>query len=194
MSTDQSTSGAPNQNASGDDEGKKDVVAYDTYRKAIGEVKATKAKLAEYEAMIETERQAKLSEQGKYKEQAEDLMKKLSEKDLQIKKTVQTFGRKVFEQETKQIALQLGARTEAVDDILKVGDFSDVEIDENFSINKEQLKMKVEELAKAKPYFFANSPSKINDVVPSGKSQGSTSDLSKLSREEILALLKNAKD
>jgi small-conductance mechanosensitive channel len=179
------------QNASGDDE--KDVVAYSTYRKTVGEVKSLKAKLAEIEAEREQERQSKLAEQGKYKEQAEELLKKLSEKDSQVKKVVNTFGRKVFETEAKSLALGLGARPEAVDDILKVGAWDDVEIDEEFNVNKEQLKLKIEELSKSKPYFFGGNPKAPQSVIPSSNLDVSKTDLSKLSMEELRELAKKIK-
>lgn len=178
-------------NASGDEE--KDVVAYSTYRKTVGEVKSLKAKLAELEAEKEAERQAKLAEQGKYKEQSEELLKKLQEKDQQVKKVVGTFGRKVFETEAKSLALGLGARPEAVDDILKVGSWDDVEIDEEFNVNKEQLKLKIEELSKSKPYFFGGNPKAPQSVIPSSSIDITKTDLSKLSMDELRELAKQIK-
>jgi hypothetical protein len=176
----------------GDD--KKDVVAYDTYRRTVSEVKSLKAKLAELEAERDHQSQQKLAEQGKYKEQAESLLKKLSEKDEQVKKVVTTFGQKVFESEAKGLALGLGARPDAIDDILKVGNWNDVEIDDSFNVNKEQLKLKIEELSKTKPWFFGGNPKAPESVIPghaSGKSFGK--DLSKLSLDEIRELAKHIK-
>lgn len=173
---------------------KKDVVAYDTYRRAIGEVKQLKAKLAEIEAERERENQLKLAEQGKYKEQAENLFKKLSEKEEQIKNVVTTFGKRVFETEAKSLALGLGARPEAIDDILKVGNWDDVEIDEHFNINKDQLKLKIEELSKTKPWFFVSNTKAPQTVIPSNKATGNNvRDLSKLSLDEIRELAKQMK-
>lgn len=178
-------------------EAKKDVVAYDTYRRTVGEVKALKSKLAELEAEREAERQAKLSEQGKYKEQAEELLKKLAEKDQQVKKVVTTFGRKVFEQEAKSLALGLGARQDALDDILKVGNFSDVEAeidpDNNFSINKDQLKLKLEELAKTKPFYFQKTTEPVKDLIPNSKVTSGNKSIKDMSLEELRELAKQIK-
>jgi hypothetical protein len=55
----------------------KDSVAYETYRKAIGEVKSFKAKISEYEAREAEREQAVLAEQGKYKEALESERKKV---------------------------------------------------------------------------------------------------------------------
>jgi hypothetical protein len=172
---------------------KKDVVAYDTYRRTVGEVKSLKAKLAELEAEREQQEQLKLAEQGKYKEQAETLFKKLSEKEEQVKKVVTTFGRKVFETEAKGLALGLGAKPEAVEDILKVGSWDDVEIDDQFNVNKDQLKNKIEELAKSKPWFFGGNPKAPQSVVPGKANVNGASDLSKLSLDEIRELAKQIK-
>lgn len=170
-----------------------DVVAYDTYRRTVGEVKNLKAKLAEIEAEREHERLAKLSEQGKYKEQSEDLLKKLNEKDLQVKKVVSTFGRKVFESEAKSLALGLGAKPEAIDDILKVGAWDEVEIDEQFNVNKDQLKLKLEELVKSKPYFFGGNPKAPESIIPAKQLSNGKMDFSKMSMEELREIAKQIK-
>lgn len=171
----------------------KDVVAYETYRKTVGEVKSLKAKLAEIETEREQERLSKLSEQGKYKEQSEDLIKKLDEKNNQVKKVVLTFGRKVFESEAKTLALGMGARPEAVEDILKVGNWDDVEIDDEFNVNRDQLKLKIEELSKTKPYFFGNTQSGPKNIIPSSNTKNNKTDLSKLSLDELRELAKQIK-
>jgi len=173
---------------------KKDLVAYETYRRAIGEVKQLKAKLAEIEAEREREQQSKLAEQGKYKEQAESLLKKLSEKDEQIKSIVSSFGKRVFETEAKSIALGLGARPEAIDDILKVGNWDDIEIDNNFNINKDQLRMKIDDLLKSKPWFSVSNTKAPQSIIPTNRvTDNSARDLSKLSLEEIRELAKQIK-
>lgn len=178
---------------SGSADQKDDVVAYDTYRRTVGEVKSLKAKLAEIEAEREQERQSKLAEQGKYKEQSEELLKKLNEKDQQVKKVVSTFGRKVFESEAKTLALGLGAKPEAVEDILKVGAWDEVEIDEQFNVNKDQLKLKIEELAKTKPYFFGGNPKAPESIIPAKNLSNGKMDFSKMSMDELREIAKQIK-
>jgi hypothetical protein len=172
----------------------KDTVAYDTYRKAIGELKSIKAKMSEYEAKESQREQSLLAEQGKYKEALDNTVKKQRELELALEAKDKAFAKKVFTKEVEAVALQFGARKEALEDIVKVGDWSTVEIDENFSINQEQLKAQITALSKAKPFYFVSTAAAPRDVntsssgaVPSSKS------VNELSKAEILSLLSDLK-
>lgn len=177
-------------------EEKKDFVAYETYRRAVGEVKALKAKLNELLAQKEAEEQQRLSEQGKWKEKAELLEKALREKDERLNSIVSTFARRVFEESAKQVAQEVGARKEAVQDILRVADFSDVEVTEDFTVNRDQLKAKLEALSKEKPWFFEQKKPSVPSATPfvSEASLTSNKKLEDLSWDELKALAKTIKD
>lgn len=142
----------------------KDVVKYDTYRKAIGELKSLKAKMNEYEAKEQEREQALLAEQGKFKEALESALNKKKELEHALEAKEKAFAKKIFTKEVQEVALSLGARKDALDDIVKVGDWSSVEIDENFSINKDQLKSQIASLSKSKPFYFASSVAAPRDV------------------------------
>lgn len=182
----------PSVNASGEPS-EKDVVKYETYRKAIGELKALKSKIGEYETREQEREQSLLAEQGKYKEALETTVKKQRELEAALEAKEKAFAKKIFTKEVQELAIQFGARKEALEDIVKVGDWSAVEIDENFSINKDQLKNQIASLAKSKPFYFvsnANPPRDVNTAptgAPSGKS------VQELSKDEILAQLRNLK-
>lgn len=173
---------------------KKDMVSYETYRRTVGEVKALKAKLAELQAQREAEEQARLAEQGKWKEKAELLEKALREKEQKFESAVNSFAKKIFTESAKQVALQVGVRKEAIDDVLKVADFSDVEIGEDFTVNQDQLRMRLEELAKQKPWFFEKPKAQVNPVLPSTQAPLVTKKLEDLSWEELRALAKQLPD
>lgn len=173
---------------------KKDMVAYETYRRTVGEVKALKAKLAELQAQREAEEQQRLAEQGKWKEKAELLERALKEKDQKFETVVNNFAKKIFTESAKQVAMQVGVRKEAIDDVLKVADFSDIEIGEDFSVNQEQLKSKLEELSKQKPWFFEKQKPQVSPVLPSTQAPLVTKKLEDLSWEELRALAKQLPD
>lgn len=168
MSEIQSASGTTPPVSDSEGQGK-DTVAYDTYKRTVSEVKSLKSKLAELQAEKEAESQAKLAEQGKWKEKAELAEKMLSEEKKKANLILQNFGKKQLESVVKSEALKLGAKTEAIDDIIKVADFSDVEVDETFNINQDQIGLKLTELAKKKPYFFSSTSKPVSDVVPSSQ-------------------------
>lgn len=142
-------------------------VSYETYKKTVAAEKSLREKLNAMEAEREAEKQARLTEQGKFKESAEEWQKKAMTADEEKKKLAQNFGMKIFSSEVKTTALQMGATPEAVDDILKVGDWSDVEIGEDFSVDKEKLKGALSKLQTAKPWFFTKSATAPKDVNPS---------------------------
>jgi hypothetical protein len=167
----------------------KDVVKYDTYRKAIGELKSLKAKMGEYEAKEQEREQAILAEQGKFKEALEAAVLKKKELEQALEAKEKAFAKKIFTKEVQEVALSLGARKDALDDIVKVGDWSSVEIDENFSINKDQLKAQIASLSKSKPFYFAGSASAPRDVLTSSKAIPAEKKLEEMSIDELKAKL-----
>lgn len=171
----------------------KDSVAYETYRKVLGESKSLKAKLQEYETKEAEREQTVLAEQGKLKEALELSVKKQKELEGALNAKEKAFAKKVFTKEVESVALQLGARKEALEDIVKVGDWSSVEIDEDFTINQDQLKASLANLAKSKPFYFTSSPKTPADVSAGANGAPKGKALSELTKDEILAQLKQVK-
>lgn len=167
----------------------KDVVKYDTYRKAIGELKTLKSKMSEYEAREQEREQSLLAEQGKFKEALESAISKKKELEQALEAKEKAFAKKIFTKEVQEVALSLGARKDALDDIVKVGDWSSVEIDENFSINKDQLKAQIANLSKSKPFYFSGSATAPRDVNTSTGSAPASKKLEDMSIEELKAKL-----
>lgn len=167
-------------------------VSYETYRRAVGEVKQLKQKLNELLAQKEAEEQARLAEQGKWKEKAELLERSLKEKENKFSEVVNQFAKRIFTESAKQVAAQVGVKKEAIDDVLKVADFSDVEIGEDFSIDSNKLKAKFEELAKHKPWYFEHKsePIKTLPSLNANISDGQKKNLADLSWDELKQLAK----
>jgi hypothetical protein len=176
-------------NASGE-ASTKDSVAYETYRKAVGEVKTLKARMAEFEAKESEREQQLLAEQGKYKEALDNTVKKTRDLEAALEAKDKAFAKRVFTKEVEAVALQFGARKEALEDIVKVGDWSTVEIDENFTINQEQLKAQIAALSKNKPFYFVSNATPPRDVSTSQSGAPSGKSVNELSKEEILAQLR----
>lgn len=167
----------------------KDVVKYDTYRKAIGELKTLKSKMSEYEAREQEREQSLLAEQGKFKEALESAISKKKELEQALEAKEKAFAKKIFTKEVQEVALSLGARKDALDDIVKVGDWSSVEIDENFAINKDQLKAQIANLSKSKPFYFSGSATAPRDVNTSTGSAPASKKLEDMSIDELKAKL-----
>lgn len=186
-------SGQPNNDAGGGDlePGSKDMVSYDTYSKTVSEVKKLKLKLSELSSK-ETERESTLlAEQGKWKEAAEAAAKKSKELQEKVSEKDKVFAKKVFNAELRASANRFGIIPEILDDLPKLGDWSKVEIDDEFNIDKASLDAALSELVKAKPFLTKKSVATPKDVntTMSGGAQ-SKIDISKLSQAEVAELLK----
>lgn len=171
----------------------KDVVKYETYKKAVDEVKSIKGKLSEYEAREQERQREILAEQGKFKEALESTLKKQRELEAALEAKDKAFAKKIFTKEVQEIALSLGARKEALEDIVKVGDWSTVEIDEQFQINRDQLKAQIANLSKSKPFYFANNATAPRDVNTSASGQPGKKSVTEMTKDEIIAQLKSLK-
>lgn len=184
-------SGQSTEGSAGSRDSSGDVVKYETYSKAIGEIKALKSKLNEFQAKEHEREQTVLAEQGKYKEALENALKSKRDIEEALKAKDAAYAKTVFQKEVKALAVQMGARKEALEDIVKVGDWSSVEIDESFNLNVDQLKTQIANLAKSKPYFFTNTASKPGDVhVSAGKFESGEKSIKELSKDEIIEKLK----
>lgn len=184
-------SGQSTEGSAGSRDSSGDVVKYETYSKAIGEIKALKSKLNEFQAKEHEREQTVLAEQGKYKEALESALKSKRDIEEALKAKDAAYAKTVFQKEVKALAVSMGARKEALEDIVKVGDWSSVEIDESFNLNIDQLKTQISNLAKSKPYFFTNTATKPGDVhVSAGKFESGEKSVKDLSKDEIIKKLK----
>jgi len=183
-------SGHQVEGSAGSKDSSSDSVKYETYSRAIGEIKALKAKLNEFQAKEHEREQTVLAEQGKYKEALEGVLKSKREIEDALKAKDAAYAKTIFQKEVKQLALTMGARKEALDDIVKVGDWSSVEIDESFNLNTEQLKTQIANLAKSKPYFFATGAQKPGDVHLSAGTFSGEKPVKELTKDELIEKLK----
>lgn len=162
-----------------------DVVKYETYKKTISELKNVKSKLSEYESKVREREQIELAEKGKFKEALDSEISRRKELEQELQAKEKAFAKKIFTKEVQEIALQFGARKEALEDIVKVGDWHEVEIDENFTINKDQLKSQIANLAKSKPFFFVNTAAAPRDISNVASAAPREKEASEMSIDEI---------
>jgi hypothetical protein len=189
MAEDLSTSGAPNEAAGGNHGTTKDVVSYDTYRKAIGEVKKLKEVLDTVAREKEEQQNSAMIEQNRFKELAEAKIKENEELKRKFQHTQKSFVEQNLKQVVARYAKDMGAIEGAVDQIYSVGDWSSVDLGEDFSVNADKVKELVGELSKKSPWFFKKTPAGIKDVsMGSNGINTSGADLSKLTTEELIKL------
>jgi hypothetical protein len=196
MSETQSTSGTTEATASGATQETtetsaasgseiKDSVAYDTYRKVLGEKKKASEKLAAMEADLQKMKEEKLQLEGKKDEYIDTLKKKLTDLEMNHKKMVGTYAYNSVTNSLKTEALKHGCiDTEA---LVKLIDVSALEVSEDFNVDQENLKTAVEDLKKQKPYLFSKEAPKfvdpkkpVVDVAKQGLKGKSVDELSKM--------------
>jgi len=196
MSDDKGTSGASTDTASG--QSGNDTVSYQTYKKAIGEVKKLKEALDSVMSEREQSQQAALAEQGKYKEIAEKFQKELKDKEELLKKKDSMFVQQNLKQSVARLAKDFGAKEEAIDEIFAVGSakeyWKSIEVKDDYTVNLDQVKSALGEMSQKSPWFFVKQAQAPKDVVLGGGSGVVTSDdLKKLSMDDLKKLAKNAK-
>ena len=196
MSEDKGTSGASTDTASG--QSGNDTVSYQTYKKAIGEVKKLKEALDSVMSEREQSQQAALAEQGKYKEIAEKFQKELKDKEELLKKKDSMFVQQNLKQSVARLAKDFGAKEEAIDEIFAVGSakeyWKSIEVKDDYTVNLDQVKSALGEMSQKSPWFFVKQAQAPKDVVLGGGSGVVTSDdLKKLSMDDLKKLAKNAK-
>lgn len=188
----QGSNGSSNENANGNQG--KGQVAYETYQKVLGSLKKKEQMLDALEAKAKELEANQLAEQGKYKEISEQLKAELKKKDDEFKKKESFFVKTNLKNTVAKYAKELGAIDQALDDIYKVEDWSDVEFKEDYTVNEEQILTKVKDLTSKKPFYFKKQVNAPKDVVLGGNGAASgSSDLSKLSYDELLKIAKSAK-
>jgi len=198
MSTD-STSGA-STDASGTEENKplQDNYPKDFVEKLLKEKKNArsaadeaarqaaelKEKLAEYETK-------KLEEQGKYQELLQAERERLKAKDQEYSLLKTTIIQDRVRSAIAVEASKLGCVD--VDALIKVGDLSKITPDpKTLDVDGNEVVSFVNEMLAGKPYLFKQAAPRVNDLPPSSQ-PGQATDMSKLSRAELMDLLAKSK-
>lgn len=188
MSDDKGTSGASTDTASG--QSGNDTVSYQTYKKAIGEVKKLKEALDSVMSEREQSQQAALAEQGKYKEIAEKFQKELKDKEELLKKKDSMFVQQNLKQSVARLAKDFGAKEEAIDEIFAVGSakeyWKSIEVKDDYTVNLDQVKSALGEMSQKSPWFFVKQAQAPKDVVFGGPQITTEVDVKKMSKDQLI--------
>lgn len=166
----------------------------------LAETKAAKEKARlESEARVKVEaelkelKEARLREEGKFKEIAEAREKEARESKEELNRFKLDNERKLFRMKAKALAMELGAKAEAVDDLVKVGDWSDCDLSNEETLDQ-KIKDSISRMKQSKPFYFGNTtkaPSDVN-IAPGSSASNLGKPLHQLSHEEILELAKKS--
>lgn len=201
MNETKETSGQPDQNASGVDQetGSSDSVsaaesALQAHnRKILTELKNERNKRRETELTLQKIEEEKLLTQNQFKELAEKRAKEAADAKAELEKMKKTILYDKFKDAVRTEAVNMGVPSNAVNALIKSGDWSDVEVDqETFEVNGDQLKAALAKMQKEQDFFFVKSAKGVKDVQP-GNGIPVGKPLNEMSREELSLLAKNYK-
>lgn len=154
------------------------------------EAKLSRQKNAELKKQFEEEKKKQLAEQGQYKELAEIYKRKAEDLEGQTQKFKQAFGLKILSDAVEIEATKLGARN--VDDVLRLIPIDQIPIDEQFNVDRNSVKVMLEDFKKNRDYLFAGRPGpKVADAAPGKIEAKKQKTIDEMSAEEIQAILKN---
>jgi hypothetical protein len=168
------------------DQERKDAVAYETYKRVLGEKKKLEEKYEAMSAEISSLKDAKLESEGKTLELLDSTKKRLSETENRFKKAVGSFSYRLVSSAISQEAAKLGCTN--VQDLIALSDLSGIEVNDDFAVSTEQVAELVEKQRRERPYLFTKTAAKAN--VGAGVSMPDAKpDNSKLSLREQAKLV-----
>lgn len=189
-----------NLEVSDNQEQKKDVVAYETYRKTVGEVKKLKPELrAKEEENLELKRQVELYEQQKAESEGrkDDVIKSLRDKIVEVETERSTIKKNyawnALSAQIKSEAIKQGCvNPDKLIRLMPEEDLKGIDINDEFMINSEDLERVI---AKAKADnsdigLFGMKKVNVNDVKNPGLPQATEEKLTP--QEAIRAQLKKS--
>lgn len=152
----------PDQTPPENKEPSKDV-SYDTHRKLLGQKKTLQDKFTTMEQELTSLREKSLGDEGKKDELIDSLRGRLSETEGKLKNAVGTFGYKTVSSEFKTEALKMGCVETDLAMMSIQEELKTLDIDDDFNVDRSQVKSILENLKKSKPILFQKSVPNIPD-------------------------------
>ena len=165
-----------------------DKVSYETYKKVLSEAKKAKLTNSEISKELDVLKQAELESKGQQAKLIENLRIQVAEQE----KLAQGFKKDFAFQSFKNAVVVEGTKHGCLDYdlMMKAIDVSTIDINDDFTINQEDLTKAVSELVSKKPYLFKKAVPQIKDSIPGQvNSTNGKLDLNKLSLTEKLKML-----
>lgn len=180
------SSGQPENNSSGDNQGQENKepvvqnsVSYESHKKLLAEKKRVQAQLEELNSKFSQLSNEKLEAEGNKDKLIERLREEATTFKSENQKLKQTWAFDKVSGQFMSEAAKLGCKDPSA--LVKLLDFGDIDIDDRFQVNADDMKYKLEQAKKSMPYFFEKEAAPISDGAPVNvKSNEGQDDLSKL--------------
>lgn len=156
------------------------------------EAKSYRQKNAELQKQLESIQQKQMSEQGQFRELYETTKTRLSDTEQKLAQAQQAFGYKAIESVVIDEAMKHGCRD--TETLMQVMPIEEIPIGDNFKVDRDAVRLLLDDMKKNKPYFFKNQAApNVSDVVPKPQTTEKKLDLTKLSPHELAHLLAASK-
>jgi len=130
------------------------------------ESKGYRLRLQEEKRQREDAERQRLESDGKWQELADKYRKELEQSKTMGSKLKSAFEMKVIADQISTQAQRMGCGAEYVDLILNTVDPSKFSVDENLSVDTQQVTQELEKIRAAKPRLFEQPTPRIHDGVP----------------------------
>lgn len=169
-------------------------VDYRTYSKVLTKLKKLESSYKDLEGMAEDLKREKFEAEGNKDEALKSLKDQLRKKDDELSTTRKSYGFKVISSQVESAARTMGCvDTEA---LMKLMDFSQVMMDEDFNVDDKSLKVALEDTRKKRKWLFETQTKTLADGVPSSKPKVEASQsekLAKMSAKDIIEAVRAGK-
>lgn len=189
--TEENTSGVTQDSANLETEsviqGKKaDEVSYETHRKLLSEKKKLSQQFSQTQEELNKLREERMMAEGKKDELIATLKKDLNETKDRFKKQSANYAFKTVSSQVAAEAATMGCRD--VEALIQLSDLTSLEIGDDFSIDKEQVKNMLESVKEQRSWLFDKPAPNVQTGTPAKPNlEGKT--LNDLSLDEKLRLL-----
>ena len=147
------------------------------YRQAVSELKAS----------LDAHEREKMEAQGQFQEMAKKERERAEQAEQAMKQSAGKFGYKILEMAVETEASKLGCLDTKA--LLKLTDVTKIDIDEEFNVDRNGVKMVLEQMAKEKPYLFQKSAVNPKDLPPaSGNDMFKSKTMDQMSPAEKIAM------
>lgn len=167
MESESQKAGGGSQEKVSDKSGNNDSVAYETYKKVLGEKKHTQSKLQEMEERIKRYEHDKLEAEGKKDDVISSLRKELEKRDQETKELKSNFAWNTIESQIKNEASAKGCvNPNKLIKLLSKEEINGIEVDDHFRVNTDDLGKLIDNAKKEHSDIglFSEKKVNINDV------------------------------
>lgn len=169
-------------------DGEKQTVQYDTYRRVLSKLKNTESEFEKLYERMQTMEQDKLEAEGNKDQLIESLRKEVMETKTKLKTTVGSVARSQAMNAIVEEAVKAGCNSPDVVKKFLEDQIQNLEFDTDFNPDREQVKALVDEAKTSAPVLFSKEAPKVanHNFRPGNADSAPQKNLNKMSMDELM--------